>query len=128
MGKRWRFHPHDSSHIQHLQRSAGIAPVVAQLLIARGITEPKEAERFLAAKLKDLRDPEELPGIEDAAKLIHDAVQQGKKITIFGDYDADGMTSTAILLRGLRLLHANVEFYVPNRMTEGYGVNGVLAT
>ncbi len=125
MGKRWRFHPHDSSHIQHLQRSAGIAPVVAQLLIARGITEPKEAERFLAAKLKDLRDPEELPGIEDAAKLIHDAVQQGKKITIFGDYDADGMTSTAILLRGLRLLHANVEFYVPNRMTEGYGVNDV---
>ena len=123
MGKRWRFQPHDSTHIRHLQHSAGIAPVVAQLLVARGITDPRDAEQFLAAKLSDLRDPEELPGVEDAAARIYDAVQGGRKITIFGDYDADGMTSTAILLRGLRLLHANVDFYVPNRMEEGYGLN-----
>lgn len=123
MDKLWRFQPHDTSLVQHLHRSAGIAPVVAQLLVSRGITDPKVATEFLSAKLSDLRDPDELPGAEGAAQRIHRAITDEKKITIFGDYDADGMTSTAILLRGLRILNANVDFYVPNRMEEGYGLN-----
>lgn len=121
--KQWQFQPHDSTQVQHLHRTAGIAPVVAQLLVARGVTDPTAAKQFLAAKLSDLRNPEDLPGVEGAANRIHDAIQNGKKIAIYGDYDADGMTSTAILLRGLRLLHADVRFYVPNRIEEGYGLN-----
>lgn len=123
MGKNWIFQPHDSAQVQHLQHAADIAPVVAQLLVSRGVNDPATATQFLAAKLSDLRDPEELPGLEGAAERVFSAIRAGKKITIFGDYDADGMTSTAILLRGLRLLNATVDFYVPNRISEGYGLS-----
>ena len=123
MGKHWQFQPHDSSIVQHLQRTGGIAPVVAQLLASRGISDPQAANAFLDAKLSDLRDPDSLPGLEGAAQRIFSAVKANHRITIFGDYDADGMTATAILLRGLRLLNADVNFYVPNRMDEGYGLN-----
>ena len=123
MERTWRFRPHDASLVQYLHRTAGIAPVVAQLLVGRGITDAKAASDFLSAKLSDLRDPELLPGVNEAAARIHSAIANKQKITIFGDYDADGMTSTALLLRGLRLLDADVDFYVPNRIREGYGLN-----
>lgn len=123
MGKIWQFQPHDSSDVQHLHRTGGVAPVVAQLLVSRGITDPAEAEQFLEARLSDLREPDQLPGVEEAATRIHRAIQTNRRIVIFGDYDADGMTSTAILLRGLRALHANVDFYIPSRLDEGYGLN-----
>lgn len=123
MGKRWQFQPCDTSHVQFLARTAGIAPVVAQLFVSRGITDPRVAEQFLLAKLSDLRDPVELPGVEAASSRIYAAIRDQRKITIYGDYDADGMTSTAILLRGLRLLGADVDYYVPNRIDEGYGLN-----
>lgn len=123
MTKRWNFQPHDASKVQHLQRVAGIAPVVAQLLVSRGITDPRVATQFLEAKLSDLRDPELLPGIEAAAARVHRAIVEKSPIMIYGDYDADGMTSTSILLRGFRALHADAEFYVPNRIVEGYGLN-----
>lgn len=123
MGKHWQFQPHDASQVQHLHQSGGIAPVVAQLLVSRGISDIAAAERFLDARMSDLRDPELLPGLESAARRVHEATRAGKKITIFGDYDADGMTSTAILLRGLRVLNADVDFYVPSRIDEGYGLN-----
>ena len=124
MGKRWLVQPHDAARVQFLQQTAGLPPVVAQLLVGRGIFDPQEATQFLSAKLSDLREPEELPGVTQAVTLLHEAVQAGRPITIYGDYDADGMTGTAIMLSGLRLLHANVTFYVPDRMEEGYGLNG----
>lgn len=123
ISKRWQFHPHDESKVQHLHRSAGIAPVVAQLLVSRGVADPQVASRFLDAKLADLRDPDLLPGMEQAAARVHRAIAEKSPIMIYGDYDADGMTSTSILMRGLRALHADVEFYVPNRIVEGYGLN-----
>ncbi len=123
MTKRWHFQPHDASEVQHLQRAGGIAPVVAQLLVSRGVTDPKVANQFLEAKLSDLRDPELLPGMESAAARLHRAVADNEPIMIYGDYDADGMTSTSILMRGLQTLHADVSYYVPNRIVEGYGLN-----
>jgi len=123
MSKRWRIANCDPQSVATLQKAAGIPAVVAQLLLSRGIQDPDEARQFLDPKLNGLRDPAELPGATQAAELIFAAVQEGKKITIYGDYDADGMTSTAILLRCLRLLGANVNFYVPHRMDEGYSLN-----
>ena len=123
MTKRWHFQPHDASQVQHLQRAGDIAPVVAQLLVSRGVTDPKVANQFLEAKLSDLRDPELLPGMEAAAERVHRAVAEKEPIMIYGDYDADGMTSTSILMRGLQALHAEVNYYVPNRIVEGYGLN-----
>jgi single-stranded-DNA-specific exonuclease len=124
MPKSWRIAPHDPGRIADLERSAGVPTVVAQLLLARGIHDPADARQFLDPKLTGLRDPELLPGVTAAATLLYDAVRSKRRITIYGDYDADGMTATAILLRCLRLLDAPVDFYVPHRIDEGYGLNG----
>ncbi|NOY41905.1 MAG: single-stranded-DNA-specific exonuclease RecJ [Planctomycetes bacterium] len=123
MPKHWRIASFDPQNVAALEREAGIPSVVAQLLLSRGIQDPSDARRFLDPKLNGLRDPAELPGATAAAELVYEAIRAGKKITIYGDYDADGMTSTAILLRCLRLLKADVDFYVPNRIDEGYSLN-----
>ena len=123
MSKRWRIATSDPDSVATLQRAAGIPAVVAQLLLSRGINDPEQARQFLDPKLNGLRDPAELPGTSEAARLIFEAIQANKKITIYGDYDADGMTATAILLRCLRLLGANVNFYIPHRIDEGYSLN-----
>ncbi len=123
MAKRWRIATYDSAKISLLEESAGVSTVVAQLLLGRGIDTPAAARQFLDAKLTDLRDPTDLPGVPQAADLLHRAIATGKQIVIYGDFDADGMTATAILLRCLRLLHAKVRTYVPHRIHEGYGLN-----
>ncbi|MEX2188378.1 MAG: single-stranded-DNA-specific exonuclease RecJ [Pirellulales bacterium] len=123
MAKVWRFHPHDAERIGQLERSAGISPIVAQLLVARGVFDPAAARTFLDPKLTALRDPEELPGVTAAAERIIAAVGDGRRIVIYGDYDADGVTATALLYRCLTLLGANVGYYVPSRIDEGYGLN-----
>ncbi len=123
MPKRWRIAPCDPDSVAALERAAGIPAVVAQLLLSRGIHDPDDARKFLDPKLTGLREPNELPGVPAAVELIVHAIEEKKRITIYGDYDADGMTATAILLRCLRLLHAEVDFYVPHRMDEGYSLN-----
>jgi single-stranded-DNA-specific exonuclease len=123
MPKRWQVRPHDSGQIARLEREAGVSAVVAQLLICRGICDPHTARVFLDPKLNGLREPDELPGLPAAADRIIAAIAARKPIVIYGDYDCDGMTATAILLRCLRLLGAEVSFYVPNRIDEGYGLN-----
>lgn len=123
MPKRWRIASHDPARVAALQNAAGIPSVVAQLLIGRGICDVDGARRFLDVKLSGLRDPEELPGAVRAAELIHQAVGAGRRITVYGDYDADGITASAILLLCLKLLGAKADSYIPNRIDEGYGLN-----
>src|SRR5439155_6654845 len=98
-----------------------VPPIVAQLLISRGVYEADAARTFLDAKLTGLRDPDLLPGAAEAADRIYAAVREKRKIVVYGDYDADGMTGTAILLSCLRLLGAEVSHYVPNRLEEAAG-------
>jgi len=123
MAKRWCIRPHDPDRIGRLQRSANIPAVVAQLLICRGISDPTVAREFLDPKLSNLRDPNLLPGCAEAAQRLHEAIQAGRRIVVYGDYDADGMTGTAILQKCLKLLGADVGYYVPSRIEEGYGLN-----
>ena len=123
MTKRWRIQPHDAERIAALERAAGLSSVVAQLLVARGIYDPSSASEFLEAKLVSLRDPDLLPGVPRAAERIHQAVTEKQRIVIYGDYDADGMTATAILYRCLSLLGADVRYYVPSRVEQGYVLN-----
>jgi len=123
MPKRWRIHPHDGDRIDRLQQSAGVSAVVAQLLICRGICDAGAAREFLDPKLSDLRDPSSLPKCCAAADTLHAAAKARRRITIYGDYDVDGMTGTAILLKCLRMLGADVDYYVPSRINEGYGMN-----
>ena len=123
MRKRWRIEPHDADRIARLERSAGVPPIVAQLLLCRGVHDPEHVKTFLESKLTGLRDPDELPGCAAAAEKVHAAIRDKRKIVIYGDYDADGMTGTAILIICLRLLGADVNYYVPNRLEEGYGLS-----
>lgn len=121
--KKWVLLPHDAEQAAHLSIKSKISPVIAQLLINRGISTPENAFRFLNPVLKGLHDPALLPGAMNAAKLILKGLKDGKCICIYGDYDADGISGTAILLRLLRILGGNPRFYVPKRLEEGYGLN-----
>ena len=123
MSKRWRIHPHDPARIADLQRSAGIPAVVAELLICRGVNDAATAHDFLDPKLSTLRDPGLLPGCSEAAARIFDAVSARRRIVVYGDYDVDGMTGTAVLWMCLKLLDAQVSYYIPHRVDEGYGLN-----
>lgn len=123
MQKVWRIHSHDPQAVAQLQRSTDLPALVAHLLICRGITVPETAIDFLNPKLTGLRDPSELPGVSDAVAVISEEIAAGHKIIVYGDYDVDGMTSTSILLRCLRLLGADVDYYIPHRFDEGYGLN-----
>lgn len=121
--KTWHLLAHDRMAVERLAAATRSAPVVAQLLLNRGIDEPEVARQFLNPALTGLHKPELLPGVTQAAERLWDAVRTGRRVCIYGDYDADGVTGTAILLQALRLLQAPVDFYVPHRLEEGYGLN-----
>ncbi|MCI0332975.1 MAG: single-stranded-DNA-specific exonuclease RecJ [Planctomycetes bacterium] len=123
MPKRWRIASYDQARVAALGRAANVPHVVAQLLLGRGISDADGVRQFLDVRLSGLRDPEELPGATRAAEILHETIRAGRRITIYGDYDADGMTATAILLLCLKLLGAKADFYIPNRIDEGYGLN-----
>ena len=104
-------------------RRWGVPPLVAQLLLNRGLTSTDSAADFLTPQLRDLLPPEQLPGAREAAECVVEALHAGKKIVLYGDYDVDGTTGVAILLHVLRQAGAQVSYYVPHRVEEGYGLN-----
>ena len=120
--RNWRIAPHDQQQIEALQGSAKIPAIVAQLLLTRGIDQAELAEAFLHPKLSDMRDPDGFPGIEQAVRRVAEAVTKKEPIMIHGDYDADGITGTAILYRCLKLLGGDVRYFIPNRLADGYGL------
>jgi single-stranded-DNA-specific exonuclease len=121
--KTWRLLPHDRPAVEQLAASLQVAPVVAQLLLNRGIASAEAGRRFLDSPMNGLRPPELLPGAAKAAERLHEAVKGGRRICVYGDYDVDGTAGTAILLQLLRLMGAQADFYVPHRLEEGYGLN-----
>ena len=123
MPKRWQIRPHDTAAVAAIEQRAGVSSIVAALLASRGIAEPAAVKTFLTGTLADLRDPETLPGVPEAADRILTAVRAGRKIVIYGDYDAYGMTATAILTGCLEAVNVEPRWYVPNRFEEGYGLN-----
>ena len=104
-------------------RSAGTAPLVAQILYNRGLTTAQAVKGFISPRLNDLHDPELMPNVDLAAERIVRAITNNEAIVIYGDYDVDGMTGLTILRSCLTLAGANVKSYVPHRLEEGYGVN-----
>jgi len=123
MPKHWRIHPHEPDRIAALERALGVSAVVAQLLVCRGMTDPGRARQFLDCKLSNLREPELLPGCTEAAERIYQSIRRGRRIVVYGDYDVDGVTGTAMLRQSFKLLGGNVGYYLPNRIEEGYGLN-----
>ncbi|NND96194.1 MAG: single-stranded-DNA-specific exonuclease RecJ [Pirellulaceae bacterium] len=123
MQRIWRIVPHDAPRVEQLMRDAGLPAVVAQLMVSRGVYSAADAASFLETKLTGLRDPQDLPGVPAATAILVAAINDQTPIVIYGDYDCDGMTGTAILVNGLRLLGADVSYHVPNRLEDGYGLN-----
>src|SRR6202165_2982578 len=106
-----------------LASGLGVPAAVGRVLWARGYREPSQAERFLEPRFEQLPNPFELQGVEAAVSRLQRALAQGERVCVYGDYDVDGVTSTAMLVSVLRKLGGNVEFYVPHRLVEGYGLN-----
>lgn len=123
MAKHWRIHPHSAERIAAVERSAGVSAVVARLLVCRGIENPSAVRDFLDPKLTQLREPAELPGVPAAVERIGRAISARERITVYGDYDVDGMTGASLLVECLRLLGAEASYYVPHRVDEGYGLH-----
>ena len=104
-------------------RTAGIAPLVGQILWQRGIRTPDAARAFLHPEEAAFHDPFLMADMEIAAARILDAIDRRAPIVVYGDYDVDGMTSTTLLTKNIRALGGDVSYYIPNRFTEGYGIN-----
>ena len=108
---------------EQLAKSLKVSPLLAQVLINRGITDSEEASVFLRPKLTELIDPSLMPGTQPAVQRIKQAITNKEKITVYGDYDVDGITGVAILWQILTMLGADVDYYIPHRIDEGYGLN-----
>lgn len=107
----------------HQLRSGGFSRIIAQLLFNRGLTAAAEVDAFLAADERLVTDPFLVPGMHEAAARLYRALLSGEKIAVYGDFDADGVTSTALLVEGLAMLNCQAIPYIPHRLNEGYGVN-----
>ncbi len=106
----------------YLRDVTGFPPLVAQILYNRGLTEPSRLESFIAADDRLSGDPNLLPGMHQAVARLYQALLSNENIAIYGDFDADGITATALLVQGLSLLNCRAIPYIPNRLTEGYGL------
>ncbi|MGJ5630418.1 single-stranded-DNA-specific exonuclease RecJ [Nostoc sp. CALU 1950] len=122
--QRWQIYPQKPEFAQKLAILTNISPIVSQLLINRGMETPEQIQAFLNPESLVLPSPlEDFPDLAISLELLENAIASQTKIAICGDYDADGMTSTALLLRSLRTLGAQVDYAIPSRMHEGYGIN-----
>lgn len=120
--KVWRIAPQEEALVQEFARSLPLSLTVCRILLARGISSVPEAQRFLNPDLDMLHDPWLLDGMHAAVSRVRAGLEQGEKIMVHGDYDVDGVTSAALLVRVLRILRADVSWYVPHRQREGYDI------
>ncbi|TCZ75111.1 single-stranded-DNA-specific exonuclease RecJ, partial [Paenibacillus albiflavus] len=124
LGKaRWEIGSADEENAVSLEEQLGLSPLVARLLVKRGIHTPDAAKQFLYEGIEGFHDPFLLDGMQAAVERIQLAIASGELIRVYGDYDADGVTSTALMVWLLRGLGANFDSYIPHRVREGYGLN-----
>ncbi|MBW9147442.1 single-stranded-DNA-specific exonuclease RecJ [Clostridium sp. CM028] len=122
MGKKWLIR-NTSKDISSIAKSSGVSEVIAKILINRGVNNEIDIKKFMRASIEDLYDPFLMKDMGKATDLIKLAIENNEKIVVYGDYDADGVTSTVIMYKALKYCGANVEYYVPDREHEGYGIN-----
>ena len=123
-GGRWTVLPRDERSERRLVDELGLPPLVARVLAARGVTDPRAAREFLSPSLeRDWADPLCIPGMADAVARGGRALDDHETIAVFGDFDVDGMTSTCLLTLALRRMGADVHPFIPHRFGEGYGLS-----
>lgn len=123
MHRRWLVNRTNAEYLSYLSRSASISPVFAQVLVNRGIKTVSDIRDFLCPGLTGLSDPFDLCGMREAVERIKIARQRGEKVLVHGDYDADGLTATAITVSALRTAGLDTAYFIPHRMLHGYGFN-----
>jgi single-stranded-DNA-specific exonuclease len=121
--KRWNILQADPQRVQALTAALQINATLCSILVQRGISDFEEARRFFRPQLDQLHDPWLMKDMDKAVSRVLRAIDQQEKILVFGDYDVDGTTSVACMYRFLRSLHPHIEFYIPHRYKEGYGVS-----
>jgi single-stranded-DNA-specific exonuclease len=125
MEKRWNLISTDSNNTRALQDALKIHPILCALLVQRGITDFEAAKKFFRPQLEHLHSPWLMKDMRKAVDRINVAIQKNQKILVFGDYDVDGTTSVATLYQFLKQLSQNIDYYIPHRYKEGYGVSKI---
>ncbi|MDP3111431.1 MAG: single-stranded-DNA-specific exonuclease RecJ, partial [Thermodesulfovibrionales bacterium] len=123
MHRKWLVSRTNPEYIRYISKAASISPALSQILINRGLKTPQEINDFLKPGISGLSDPFELPGIKTAVERIKHALDINERILVHGDYDADGLTATAIMVHALRMHGLDVHYFIPNRIAHGYGFN-----
>lgn len=123
MRKRWNIAHPDEEKVSSLQSALGVSQLICSLLVHRGIETFDEAKHFFRPELTDLHDPYLMKDMAKAVNRIITALENGENILVFGDYDVDGTTAVACMYSFLRRLTGKIDFYVPHRYREGYGVS-----
>jgi single-stranded-DNA-specific exonuclease len=121
-GKRWILREQDTARVLSLASRLEVSPTLAAILISRGCDNQIAGQNFLKPSYDQLHDPYLMHGMSEAVPRLLRAIDEGEPILVYGDYDVDGTTGTAVLLRALNLLGARTGFHVPHRFTEGYGI------
>ncbi len=125
MEKRWNLISTDSNNTRALQDALKIHPILCALLVQRGITDFEAAKKIFRPQLEHLHSPWLMKDMRKAVDRINLAIQKNQKILVFGDYDVDGTTSVATLYQFLKQLSQNIDYYIPHRYKEGYGVSKI---
>jgi single-stranded-DNA-specific exonuclease len=121
--KRWTIRPADESKVNDLYQSLKVHPALCRVLTLRGIETYEEARVFFRPSLDSLHDPFLMKGMSHAVNRITEAISNGEKILIYGDYDVDGTTSVALVYSFLLTIYTRLDYYIPDRYTEGYGIS-----
>jgi len=120
---RWKISKRKYDLIKKITSEIEISPITAQILINRGVDSVEAAKEFLEVPISKIAKPPDLEGFVEAVELIEKSIKSSKKILVFGDYDVDGLTASAIMIKILKKLGAEVEYYIPDRFEEGYDLN-----
>ena len=123
MQKRWKILTPDKQKSDLLQQSLKISPVICNILVQRGIESFEQSKKYFRPELTDLHDPWLMKDMDKAVERIIRAINNNEKILVFGDYDVDGTTAVACMYRFLKKIHSDLDFYIPHRYREGYGVS-----
>ncbi|MGB4337011.1 MAG: single-stranded-DNA-specific exonuclease RecJ [Bacillota bacterium] len=124
----WEVATVEDKLVERISRECGVSKALAKVLCARGLTDPQSVQDFLYPDLHKLHDAFLLPDMDAAASRLARAIADGEHIRIYGDYDVDGITAVSLLVSVLRACGANVDYYIPNRLVEGYGLNADAVT
>ena len=123
MNKKWEVYNANIDDIKKLEDKYDLPELIARLLVNRGITQDNEVKTYLKPTREDFHNPFLMPDMEIAVEEILNAIEKKQKVIIYGDYDVDGITSITVLKNFLEERGMSVDYYIPNRLDEGYGLN-----